>query len=73
MRLLLMRSLARAHTRMDTRTVLNNCIKEPHSFLAVFVMNRDGSAKLDFIQNIEYKFIELLSADFMASNEDIVR
>ena len=43
------------------------------SFLAVFIMNRDGSAKLDFIQNIEYKFIELLSADFMASSEEIVR
>ena len=53
--------------------MVNSCIKEPHSFLAVFLMNRDGSAKLDFIQNIEYKFIELLSADFMASNEDIVR
>jgi hypothetical protein len=53
--------------------MVNSCIKEPHSFLAVFIMNRDGSAKLDFIQNIEYKFIELLSADFMASNEDIVR
>ena len=44
-----------------------------YSFLAVFIMNRDGTAKLDFIQNIEYKFIELLSADFMASSEEIVR
>jgi hypothetical protein len=41
--------------------MLNSCIKEPHSFLAVFVMQRDGNAALDFIQNIEYKFIELLS------------
>ena len=65
--------------------MVNSCIKEPHryaflvisspifSFLAVFIMNRDGTAKLDFIQNIEYKFIELLSADFMASSEEIVR
>ncbi len=29
--------------------MVNSCIKEPHSFLAVFIMNRDGSAKLDFI------------------------
>ena len=36
-------------------------------------MNRDGTAKLDFIQNIEYKFIELLSCDFMASSEEAVR
>lgn len=53
--------------------MVNSCIKEPHSFLAVFIMSRDGSAKLDFIQNIEYKFIELLSCDFMASPEDTVR
>ena len=53
--------------------MINSCIKEPHSFLAVFLMSRDGSAKLDFIQNIEYKFIELLSVDFIASSEDVVR
>ncbi len=53
--------------------MINSCIKEPHSFLAVFIMNRDGTARLDFIQNIEYKFIELLSCDFMASSEDVVR
>jgi len=53
--------------------MVNSCIKEPHSFLAVFIMSTDGSAKLDFIHNIEYKFIELLSCDFMASSEDTVR
>jgi len=53
--------------------MVNSCIKEPHSFLAVFIMSEDGSAKLDFIQNMEYKFIELLSADFMASDENTVR
>jgi hypothetical protein len=29
--------------------MLNSCIKEPHSFLAVFVMQKDGRATLDFI------------------------
>jgi hypothetical protein len=53
--------------------MLNSCIKEPHSFLAVFIMRRDGQARLDFIQNIEYKFIELLSCDFVASTEELVR
>ena len=51
----------------------NSCIKDPHSFLAVFIMDHQGMAKLDFIQNIEYKFIELLSCQFLASSEDIVR
>jgi hypothetical protein len=53
--------------------MVNSCIKEPHSYLAVFVMNRDGSAKLDFIQRNEFKFIELLSVDFQASHEEVVR
>ena len=53
--------------------MLNASIKEPHSFLAVFIMHRDGRARLDFIQNIEYKFIELLSLDFTASSEENVR
>eukprot|EP00928_Gymnodinium_smaydae_P014715 TRINITY_DN15416_c0_g2_i1.p2 TRINITY_DN15416_c0_g2~~TRINITY_DN15416_c0_g2_i1.p2 ORF type:complete len:254 (-),score=56.62 TRINITY_DN15416_c0_g2_i1:37-798(-) len=53
--------------------MLNNCIKEPHSYLAVFVMQRDGQARLDFIQNMEYKFVELLSCDFVASPEEVVR
>jgi len=29
--------------------MVNSCIKEPHAFLAVFIMSRDGTAKLDFI------------------------
>ena len=53
--------------------MLNSCVKEPHSFLAVFIMERNGQARLDFIQNIEYKFIELLSCDFFASSEEVVR
>mmetsp|Transcript_50786 Transcript_50786/g.162591 ORF Transcript_50786/g.162591 Transcript_50786/m.162591 type:complete len:179 (+) Transcript_50786:238-774(+) len=53
--------------------MLNHCIKEPHSHLAVFVMQRDGSARLDFVQNMEYKFVELLSCIFVASTEDVVR
>lgn len=53
--------------------MLNSCIKEPHAFLAVFIMQRDGSARLDFIQNMEYKFVELLSCDFDASTEETIR
>lgn len=53
--------------------MLNHCIKEPHSHLAVFVMHRDGTARLDFIQNMEYKFVELLSCNFQACTEESVR
>jgi len=53
--------------------MLNTCIREPHSHLAVFVMQRGGRAHLDFIQNMEYKFVELLSCAFVASPEETVR
>lgn len=36
-------------------------------------MQKEGTARLDFIQNIEYKFIELLSLDFMTTPDDTVR
>lgn len=53
--------------------MLNNCIKEPESHLAVFVILSDGRARLDFIQNMEYKFVELLSAMFVRSSDEVVR
>ena len=36
-------------------------------------MTPAGSAKLDFVQNVQYKFIELLSVDFVAAEEEMVR
>ena len=53
--------------------MLNNCIKEPHTHLAVFIMHDSGEARLDFIQNMEYKFVELLSCKFANSSEEEVR
>lgn len=53
--------------------MLNNCIKEPHTHLAVFIMHDSGEARLDFIQNMEYKFVELLSCKFVASTDDAVK
>ena len=36
-------------------------------------MQKDGQARLDFIQNMEYKFLELLSVDFISSSEEVIR
>lgn len=54
-------------------SMLNNTIKDPHTYMAVFVMQRDGLARLDFIQNMEYKFLELLSVNFVRSPDEVVR
>jgi hypothetical protein len=55
------------------KKLLNNCINEPQTYIAVFIMQKDRSARLDFIQNIEYKYIELLSLDFVDSPDETVR
>ena len=55
------------------KKLFNNCINEPQSYIAVFIMQKEGTARLDFIQNIEYKFIELLSIDFVNSPDETVR
>ncbi len=55
------------------KKLFSNCITEPHCYIAVFVMQKDGSARLDFIQYIEYKYIELLSLEFINSPDETVR
>jgi hypothetical protein len=60
---------AKVLTRM-----LNACIKEPNTHLAIMVMQDDeGVARLDFIKNMEYKFVELLTCQFRRSDEELVR
>jgi len=54
-------------------SMLNSCIKESHTHLAILVMREDGLARLDFIRNMEYKFVELLTCKFFKSPEEIVR
>ena len=42
-------------------------------FLAVFIMNQEGLGRLDFIQNVSFKFVELLSVPFNRSADDLIR
>lgn len=54
--------------------MLNNCIKEPHVHLAILTVYRDmDEARLDFIQNMEYKFVELMYCNCIRSPQDIVQ
>jgi|UniRef100_A0A7S4GG13 hypothetical protein len=53
--------------------MLNRCIKEPQSFLAVLILTSDGHAVLEFVQNMEYKFVELLVLPFKESPEYVIR
>jgi hypothetical protein len=54
--------------------MLNSCIKEPHIHLAILTIFTDNNnARLDFIQNMEYKFVELMYCNCIRSPEDIVQ
>eukprot|EP00898_Chlorokybus_atmophyticus_P000600 jgi/Chlat1/1540/Chrsp122S01829 len=53
--------------------MLNLCVKEPHAHLALLYIQKDLGVRLDFIQNMEYKFVELLSLPFQPAPEDSVR
>ncbi|CAD8097919.1 unnamed protein product [Paramecium sonneborni] len=53
--------------------LLNSSHKEPNHFFCVFFMQQDGSAKLDFIENLEYKFMEMLTLEFRSATEEVIR
>ncbi|KAL0210633.1 hypothetical protein RCL1_005069 [Eukaryota sp. TZLM3-RCL] len=53
--------------------MVNQVLKEPHSHLAVMFLSASGSARLDFVQSLEYKYVELLSLTFQAASESVVR
>jgi glycogen debranching enzyme len=51
----------------------DSVIQQPRVHLAVFVMQKSGHARLNFIQNMNYKFVELLHLAFETSPQDAVR
>ena len=54
--------------------MLNSIIREPHIHLGVLTMTADANnAHLDFIQNMEYKFVELMTCSFQRAPEEIVQ
>ncbi|KAA6423199.1 MAG: hypothetical protein FRX49_07186 [Trebouxia sp. A1-2] len=53
--------------------MLSSCIQAPQNHIAVLLMEPSGNARMDFIQNMEYKFVELLSCQFQASSEEHIK
>ena len=53
--------------------MLNASIREPHIYNGVFTLYTDTEGRLDFIQNMEYKFVELMSCSFSRSSEETVQ
>jgi hypothetical protein len=54
--------------------MLNSCIKEPHTHLAILTLfSESDEARLDFIQNMEYKFVELMYCECRRSPDEVVQ
>eukprot|EP01015_Nassula_variabilis_P016467 TRINITY_DN2526_c0_g1_i1.p1 TRINITY_DN2526_c0_g1~~TRINITY_DN2526_c0_g1_i1.p1 ORF type:complete len:251 (+),score=49.95 TRINITY_DN2526_c0_g1_i1:63-815(+) len=52
---------------------LNKCEKEPNQFCAIFTIFTDGLGRLEIVQTMEYKDIELIAFDFAANPEEAIR
>lgn len=53
--------------------LLTNVISSPTMFIAVFYMDQEGLGRLDIVQNMSYKFMEVISCEFKISPDDVVR
>lgn len=56
--------------------MVESCIKEPKTHLGIFVMHHSEAgrhARLDIIQNMGYKFVELISIKFSHSPSEVVQ
>jgi hypothetical protein len=53
--------------------MLRSCINEPQTILGVYTMFSATEARLDFLQNLNYKFVELFSLSFERSSDATVQ
>ena len=53
--------------------MLNSCVKEPQAYLGILTLFPNNSARLDFIQNMSYKFVELMSCACQRTEEEVMQ
>lgn len=53
--------------------LFDDCVNEPETYIAVFIMNKNGMGNLTFVKNSEYRIDELLSFNFVMSSNDTLR
>lgn len=58
---------------MTLLKMFNRCIKEPGRFIAALLLGEDGTANLEFVENLEYKLVSVLQMPFRASPPEVVR
>ncbi|ESL12013.1 hypothetical protein TRSC58_00227 [Trypanosoma rangeli SC58] len=58
---------------MTLLKMFNRCIREPQRFLTVLLLDENGTANMEFIENLEYKLVGVLTLPFRASPPEVVR
>ncbi|EPY34162.1 hypothetical protein STCU_01809 [Strigomonas culicis] len=58
---------------MTVLKMFNRCIREPGRFIAALLLGDDGTANLEFVENLEYKLVSVLVLPFRASPPEVVR
>ena len=53
--------------------MINQVIREPNTFVAVLLLGKDGHSTLQLLQNLEFKFVELLALPLRESPDALVR
>ena len=53
--------------------LLNSLQKSSKKNFGILQLYSDGSAKFNFLQNLHYKYIDLLSLNLKSSNDEIIR
>lgn len=53
--------------------ICENCINLPDTYISVFLIQREGISKLQFVKGSEFKFLELLILEFKRSSDEIIQ
>ena len=52
--------------------ICENCINSPDSYIGVFLIQKEGLSKLQFVKSSDFKFLELLILEFKCSSDEII-
>lgn len=58
---------------MTVLKMFNRCVREPGRFIGAFLLGSDGTAQLEFVENLEYKLVSVLNLPFRVSPAEVVR
>lgn len=53
--------------------ILENMVHDPKNYFAIMNVGRNTTPNIEFVQNLEYKYLQLLSLDCEQASDDLIR